>query len=245
MSRPCGNLETTATALAVGVRMSKPPFTASTGTFGSGPGPRGAPPEGSGQPRQKCPLPIAAAQLPNRPEGAGRKRLDGAVVERRAAGDRGVDGPGKRPVVADGGGEETGAEALRRVRGPCSRQRDDAPEGLEVAAAAARMTAGSSAARPGLRSASTMVDSRSRPVTRTFLREPLGVSTFTCAGFAARRFATATVSPTKSDVAERQSVPAQNCCKAFGNSRSDVPRNGSSRSVGTIESSSSRSTFAG
>src|SRR5690349_16286707 len=66
-SLPCGNLAMTDCAPAVGVLMSKPPLTASTGTSGSGPAPSVAPPEGLGQPRQKSALPNFADQEPNGP----------------------------------------------------------------------------------------------------------------------------------------------------------------------------------
>src|SRR5690242_18109483 len=64
---PCGNRETTDTALPVGVRMSKPPLSASTGTFGSGPALSVAPPDGLGHFRQKSALPKRAAHVPNGP----------------------------------------------------------------------------------------------------------------------------------------------------------------------------------
>jgi hypothetical protein len=47
--------------------MSKPPLTASSGTFGSGPGPKTPPPAGVGQRRQKSAFPKRAAHLPNGP----------------------------------------------------------------------------------------------------------------------------------------------------------------------------------
>src|SRR5207247_1891634 len=53
ISWPCGKAETTATAFAVGVRRSNPPLRASTGTFGSGPGPSGVFPVGVGHCSQK------------------------------------------------------------------------------------------------------------------------------------------------------------------------------------------------
>jgi len=49
---PCGNCEITETAFAVGVRMSRLPERASTGTSGKGPAARGAFPAGEGQKRQ-------------------------------------------------------------------------------------------------------------------------------------------------------------------------------------------------
>ena len=52
-SCPLGNWEMTVTAFATGVRRSKPPFTASTGTFGNGPGPSGVFPAGEGHCSQK------------------------------------------------------------------------------------------------------------------------------------------------------------------------------------------------
>ena len=48
--------------------MSKPPLTASTGTFGSAPDVSAAPPDGLGQPMQKSALPSRAAQAPNGPK---------------------------------------------------------------------------------------------------------------------------------------------------------------------------------
>ena len=73
MRRPCGNWSTTATALATGVRMSKPPFTARTGTFGNGPGPSGVLPDGEGHCSQKYAVPRRAAHLPKGPNDPGSK----------------------------------------------------------------------------------------------------------------------------------------------------------------------------
>jgi len=66
-SWPCGKRETTARAPSVGVRMSKPPLTASMGTSGSGPVASDAPPAGLGQPTQKSAFPKRYAQLPKGP----------------------------------------------------------------------------------------------------------------------------------------------------------------------------------
>src|SRR5690242_16832026 len=66
-SLPWGNCAMTEAAPAVGVRMSKPPLIARTGTLGSGPAPSGAPPAGLGQPRQKSAFPKPADQVPNGP----------------------------------------------------------------------------------------------------------------------------------------------------------------------------------
>ena len=99
-SWPWGKRETTDTAPAVGVRMSKPPLTASTGTFGSGPAPSVAPPDGLGQPRQKSALPKRAAHVPNGPERAGRQRGDRGLQDRRALGDRRLGRPRERAVAA-------------------------------------------------------------------------------------------------------------------------------------------------
>src|SRR5581483_1039927 len=74
-SRPCGKRETTETAPAVGVRMSKPPLIASTGTSGRGPGPSAAPPAGLGQPRQKSAFPNLVAHWPNGPSVPGGSAL--------------------------------------------------------------------------------------------------------------------------------------------------------------------------
>src|SRR5579862_1065539 len=101
---PCGNRETTDCAPAVGVRMSKPPLTASIGTSGSGPVPSGAPPVGPGQPRQKSALPKAAAQGPNGPSvPAGRAAT--AAWKRAGRAETGVlgshgNGPSRQTVAA-------------------------------------------------------------------------------------------------------------------------------------------------
>src|SRR6266516_6544417 len=86
-SFPCGNWATTLAALAVGVRMSKPPLTASIGTSGSGPAPSGAPPAGLGQFRQKSALPKRAAQLPKGPrDPAGNAAMAACSIAARSAG---------------------------------------------------------------------------------------------------------------------------------------------------------------
>src|SRR6266487_5760585 len=64
---PCGNWLTMAAAFATGVRRSKPPLTATIGTFGNGPAPSGVLPAGEGHSRQRDAVPRRAAQLPNGP----------------------------------------------------------------------------------------------------------------------------------------------------------------------------------
>ena len=73
--------------------MSKPPLTASSGTFGSGPGPKTPPPAGVGQRRQKSAFPKRAAHLPNGPNDPAGERVDRRLVHRRPAPDRSVGGP--------------------------------------------------------------------------------------------------------------------------------------------------------
>src|SRR6266849_1812707 len=102
-NRPCGKRATTDTAFAVGVRRSKPPLTASMGTFGRGPAPSVAPPDGLGQARQKSALPSWAAQGPNGPsEPAGSAaRADCSSAPRAAGGVSGDHGKGpSRQTVA-------------------------------------------------------------------------------------------------------------------------------------------------
>src|SRR5436305_15220263 len=103
-SCPWGNRATTAAALAVGVRMSKPPLTASTGTFGSAPDVSAAPPDGLGQPMQKSALPSRAAQAPNGPKvpGASAAIADCSSAARAATGVSGIhgNGPSRQTVAA-------------------------------------------------------------------------------------------------------------------------------------------------
>src|SRR6266550_1408330 len=103
-SFPWGNSAATDAAPAVGVRMSKPPLTASTGTFGRGPGASAAPPAGLGQPRQKSALPNRAAQTPNGPNAPGGRaaRADCSSAARAPTGVSGVhgNGPSRQTVAA-------------------------------------------------------------------------------------------------------------------------------------------------
>src|SRR5712691_2880784 len=103
-SFPCGNRATTDVAPAVGVRRSKPPLKASTGTFGSGPVASEAPPDGLGQPRQKSALPSCAAQVPNGPNvpGGSAAIADCSRVGRTLVGASGVhgNGPSRQTVAA-------------------------------------------------------------------------------------------------------------------------------------------------
>src|SRR5712691_5775793 len=71
MRRPCGNLSTIESALATGVRTSKPPLTASTGTFGNGPAARGVLPAGDGQSLQNVAEPVRAVHEPKGPNEPG------------------------------------------------------------------------------------------------------------------------------------------------------------------------------
>ena len=72
-------------APTVGVRMSKPPLTASIGTSGSGPGPNGASPVGPGQRRQKSAFPNPRRPRAERPERPGGQRGDRGLQRARAA----------------------------------------------------------------------------------------------------------------------------------------------------------------
>ncbi len=95
-SFPCGKRATTEAAPSVGVRMSKPPLTASMGTFGSGPAPSVAPPAGLGQSRQKSALPNRAAHVPNGPNVPGGRAAIAACSSagRSAIGVSGAHGNG-------------------------------------------------------------------------------------------------------------------------------------------------------
>src|SRR5439155_24868092 len=87
ISRPCENWFTTDRAFATGVRMSNPPSTASTGTFGYGPGPSGVLPAGDGHCSQKYAVPSRAAQLPKGPvEPGARPAIAALIAARRCAG---------------------------------------------------------------------------------------------------------------------------------------------------------------
>ncbi len=109
---------------------------------------------------------------------------------------------------------------------------------------AACTAAGSSAARPGLRSESTTTESRSTPDIVSFFIRPFGSRTFPVAGFAASRLATVTTSPAKSGVALRHAL-AQYAASVAGIARATFALYGSGRSVGRTESSTRRSMLPG
>ena len=181
---------------AVGVRMSKPPLTASTGTFGSGPAPSGAPPAGLGQPRQKSALPKRCR--PRAERAAGCRRGSAAIAACSSAGrsaGRSVGRPRERPVVAHRRRVEapSSARSTARPSRRCSGRRARR-SGCMLPFRAAFTTAGSSAARPGFRSASRTSESRSTPSTCTALARPFASVALPWSGFAASLFASATTS---------------------------------------------------
>ncbi len=215
------------------------------GTSGSGPAARGAPPAGEGQPRHISAVPVRAPQIPNGPNlpaGSAETALFRSAG-RSAIGVSGVHGksPSSQVVAAYSPALSSGAvssdvsalNSKRRTSGRGSPLR------------AARTAAGSSAARPGLRSALTTVKIRSSPVILSVFKLPSGCSTFAWIGFASSRFASVTTSPAKFGVAALQLPSAQNAASVAGIARSTSEPYGSGRLVGRTESSSSRSTSAG
>src|SRR5579885_960023 len=190
---PCGKRATTEAAPAVGVRMSKPPLTASIGTFGNGPAPSGSP-VGDGQPTQVAALPSSAAQGPNGPRvPAGSDEIAACrIAGRCATGVSGAHGNGPSRHVVAAYSPELSSTAGSSFSTSC--RYASRSSGCVLPARAACMTAGSSAARPGLRSASRTTVSTSSPSTRFATCRPLLRRTFPCSGFAAYLFASATTS---------------------------------------------------
>ena len=158
-----------------------------------------------------------------RSEPAGAPRAPTARA-RRASRDRRVGRPRERAVPADGRGVERRAEVDRRLPGSLElSQVGEAGERLRVALArAACTTAGSSAASPGLRSASITTERTSSPSTCTGFFAPFGSVTAPCSGFAASWFASATTSP--AEVVRRRLQPPseQKAASVPGIDRSDV-----------------------
>ena len=203
----------TETALSVGVRMSKPPLIASTGTSGSGPAPSGAPPAGDGHLRQNCALPRRVAQTPNGPNepggSASRAALASAGRSATAVSDCHGNGPSrhvvaaKRPVLRSSGASTDARLPRGRTRATVDGNHPGAPRGT---------TAGSAAARPGLRSASSSTERRSssgHANSATSCRR--GSRTEACDGRRQQAGSTtAATSPAKSGVANRQPPPRRN-----------------------------------
>ena len=103
-SLPCGNCATTDCAPSVGVRMSKPPLSARTGTFGYAAGDRFTPPDGVGQVSHRLAFPRSAAQVPNGPNVPGGsaaialRRRPGRADGAESAGHG--NGPSRQSVAA-------------------------------------------------------------------------------------------------------------------------------------------------
>ena len=81
---------------------------------------------------------------------------------------------------------------------------------------AACVTAGSSAAIAGLRSASMTSERKPYPPSCAVCRPPPGCTTAPRAGFVASAFATVATSPTRSPVMPRHELPAQKRASVFG-----------------------------
>ena len=213
-SLPCGNIAATAAALAAGVRMSMPPATASTGTFGSGPAASPTCPLGSGHPRQKLALPTWYAQLPKGPNVPDWSAATAvwSVAGRPATGALAAHGSGpslqmvaaKRPKLRSIAWVDWAARTRSVTR----------PSGLRLPLRAAWTTDGSIAARPPLRSASTRSETSSTPLTRTFFVVPSARLTGTRTGVPPSLFATVTTSATKS---------SSRSCKRFPRSTGRAP----------------------
>ena len=211
--------------------MSRPPVTASIGTFGSGPDASFALPVGDGQPMQKCALLKSADQRPKAPSvPGGSAAAPVAYVAARVSMGASVahgSGPSAQTVAA----KSPLLSSIASPLSPVEKRSLSRPSGLRSPSRAAWTAAGSSASIPGLRSPSTAIDRRSSPVTRTVRFDAVRPDDRHLRGRRRERIGLGDDLAREVGGCGRQRPFAQNSFCDFGISRSVSPEYGSVSSV--------------